>query len=110
MPNPRHPLSNLWRLRQYLRPYAWQYVRLILAGCGSTGVAIVIPVLVQDVIDGPVAHHQPGGLWSLGALAFAFGIAEAGLIFYRRWANSTSALGLETVLRNDIYAHLQGCR
>src|SRR3954468_8390567 len=100
-------MRNLWRTRGYLRPYYGQYVRLILAGAGSTAVAIAIPLIAQRVVDGPVARHETAGLWALGALALAFGLTEAALNFYRRWAQSGSALGMETVLRNDLYAHLQ---
>jgi ATP-binding cassette, subfamily B, bacterial len=103
----RQQLRNLWRIRGYLKPYRWQYVRLVLAGMASTGVALAIPLIAQDVVDGPVAHHETKGLWALGALALAFGMAEALLNFYRRWAQSGSALGMETTLRNDLYAHLQ---
>jgi ATP-binding cassette, subfamily B, bacterial len=103
----RHPLSNLWRLRHYLYPYRWQYVWLILAGCAATGLAIAIPLLVQRVIDGPVSNGDTVGLWLLGLLALAFGLAEALLNFYRRWVSSGSALGLETALRDDVYRHLQ---
>jgi ATP-binding cassette subfamily B protein len=100
-------MRNLWRTRSYLRPYFGQYVRLILTGAASTGVAIAIPLIAQRVVDGPVARHETTGLWVLGGLALAFGLAEAALNFYRRWAQSSSALGMETVLRNDLYAHLQ---
>jgi len=103
----RHPLLNLWRTRDYLRPYRWLYVLLIASGLGATGLGIAIPLIVQRVIDGPVLHGQASGLWTLGALALVFGLIEAGLVFYRRWASSASALGMESSLRSDLYRHLQ---
>jgi ATP-binding cassette, subfamily B, bacterial len=107
VPANRQPLRNLWRTRHYLRPYRWLYVWLILAGCAATGLAIAIPLIAQRVIDGPVQRGESGGLWLLGLLALGFGILEAALIFYRRWVSSAAALGMETALRGDIYAHLQ---
>ena len=103
-------MHNLWRIRGYVRPYAWQYFWVTLAGCAATGVAIAIPLLAQRVVDGPVANRDPAGLWLIGALALAFGLAEALLNFYRRWAQSGSALGMETTLRNDLYRICSGCR
>ena len=100
-------MRNLWRSRTYLRPYYGQYVRLILAGAAATGVSIAIPYLAQRVVDGPIAAHDSSGLWLLGGLALAFGLMESTLNFYRRWAQAGSALGMETTLRNDLYAHLQ---
>ena len=40
-------------------------------------------------------------------LALLFGLAEAVLIFIRRWVQSSTSLGIESAIRNDIYAHLQ---
>jgi ATP-binding cassette subfamily B protein len=100
-------MRSLWRSRIYLRPYYGQYIRLILAGAAATGVSIAIPYLAQHVVDGPVARHDSSGLWLLGGLALAFGLMESTLNFYRRWAQAGSALGMETKLRDDMYAHLQ---
>jgi ATP-binding cassette, subfamily B, bacterial len=100
-------MRNLWRSRIYLRPYYGQYIRLILAGTAATGVSIAIPYLAQHVVDGPIARRDASGLWLLGGLALAFGLMESTLNFYRRWAQAGSALGMETTLRDDLYAHLQ---
>jgi ATP-binding cassette, subfamily B, bacterial len=97
----------LWRIRGYVRPYAWQYLWLIVAGAAGTGVSIVIPLIAKGVVDGPVKHRDPEGLLQLGGLALTFGLVEALLIFYRRWVQSSTALGMETTIRNDLYAHLQ---
>ncbi len=85
----------------------WQTFWSILAGLAATGVSIAIPLLAQRVVDGPVRHRDTAGLWELGGLALAFGVLEALLNFYRRWTQSSYALGMETALRNDLYAHLQ---
>jgi ATP-binding cassette subfamily B protein len=103
----RPQLANLIRLRSYLRPYARDYVLMILAGCGATGLGIAIPLLIQRVIDGPVARRDTAGLWVLGGLALLFGMLEAALNFYRRWSQMAVALAMETKLRDDLYRHLQ---
>ncbi|MGK5742728.1 ABC transporter ATP-binding protein [Micromonospora sp. URMC 103] len=102
-----HPVHNLWRLRRYLRPYAAQFGWLLLAALAGTGASIAVPVVVQRVVDGPVARRDPAGLLHLGALALLLGLAEAVLIFVRRWVQSSSAVGMEAALRADVYAHLQ---
>jgi ATP-binding cassette subfamily B protein len=91
-----------------MRPYAMQFALLTLAGIATTGLSIAIPLIVQRVVDGPVKRGESGGLISLGLLALAFGLVEALLIFIRRWVQSSNALGMETAMRNDLYAHLQG--
>ncbi|WP_433649093.1 ABC transporter ATP-binding protein [Micromonospora zamorensis] len=102
-----HPVHNLWRLRPYLRPYAAEFAWLLLAGLAGTAAGIAVPLVVQRVVDGPVARHEPAGLLQLGGLALVLGVAEAVLIFIRRWVQSSSAVGMEAALRADVYAHLQ---
>lgn len=94
-------------MRGYLRPYVSHMVWMLLAAAGATAASIVIPLVVQRVVDGPVTHHQTSGLIELGGLALLLGLFEALLIFIRRWTQSISALGMEATQRNDLYAHLQ---
>jgi ATP-binding cassette, subfamily B, bacterial len=98
---------NLWRLRRYVRPYAGQLGWLLIAAFAATGASLAVPLVIRQVIDGPIAGRDPGGLFRLGALALLFGLTEAMLIFIRRWVQSSTALGIEYAIRNDIYAHLQ---
>ena len=108
LPSPsRRPMHNLWRIRPYLRPYQGQMVWMIAAAGAATGASIIVPLVVQRVVDGPVRHHDPGGVLALGVLALTLGLVEALLIFIRRWVQVSAALGMETALRNDLYAHLQ---
>ena len=100
-------LNNLWRFRHYLRPYYGLTVWLLVAAAVSTGASIVIPLVVQHVIDGPVVHHDTMGLVWMGVLALVLGLFEAVLNLIRRWAQAVSSIGIETSLRQDIYAHLQ---
>ncbi|MFF0720638.1 ABC transporter ATP-binding protein [Micromonospora sp. NPDC003816] len=103
----RHPLRNLWRLRRYLRPHATEFAWLMLAGLAATGAGIAVPLVAQRVVDGPVAAQDLPGLLRLGALALALGLAEAVLIFIRRWVQSSSSVAMEATIRADVYAHLQ---
>ncbi|MET7373512.1 ABC transporter ATP-binding protein [Micromonospora arida] len=102
-----HPVHNLWRLRPYLRPYAAEFAWLLVAGLAGTAAGIAVPLVVQRVVDGPVARHETAGLLQLGGLALLLGVVEAVLIFIRRWVQSSSAVGMEAALRADVYAHLQ---
>ena len=42
-----------------------------------------------------------------GSIALGLGVLEALLIFLRRWSQIKPVLGLETAIRDDVYAHLQ---
>lgn len=67
----------------------------------------LIPLVIGRVVDGPIRHHDTSGLVALSGLALLFGIAEAALFFARRRAMAIAALGVETDLRRDLFAHLQ---
>jgi ATP-binding cassette subfamily B protein len=73
----------------------------------AVGASLFIPVVTQHVVDGPVRHGNTTGLYELGLLALLLGVAEAALVFVRRWVQSYAALGMETRLRDDLYTHLQ---
>jgi ATP-binding cassette, subfamily B, bacterial len=94
-------------MRSYLRPYVAHMVWMLIAAAGATAASIVVPLVVQGVVDGPVRHHKSGGLLELGALALLLGLIEAVMIFIRRWTQTTCALGMEATQRNELYAHLQ---
>ena len=103
----RSSLHSLWRIRSYVRPYAGQMVLMTVTAGIAVGASIVVPLITRSVVDGPIADGDRGGLIPLGLLALLLGVLEAALVFVRRWVQSYAALGMETAIRNDLYAHLQ---
>ncbi|HEU0132882.1 MAG TPA: ABC transporter ATP-binding protein [Mycobacteriales bacterium] len=106
MPSTRR-FHSLWRVRTYVRPYLGQMVLMTVLAFVGIGAGILIPLVTKSVIDGPVRHGQHARLLPLGLLALGLGVVEAFLAFLRRWIQSYFALGIETHVRDDLYAHLQ---
>nr|WP_230462260.1 ABC transporter ATP-binding protein [Micromonospora sp. CP22] len=79
----------------------------MLAGLTSTAAGLAVPLVAQRVVDGPVARRDLTGLFLLAGLALLLGLAEAVLIFIRRWMQSSSSVAMEAAIRTDVYAHLQ---
>ena len=104
---PPGALSSLWRMRSFVRPYLAQVAFMVLAALLMVGAAIVIPLVVRQVVDGPLSHGDRGALLPLALLALALGTVEAGLAFVRRWVQTTSTLGMERDVRDLLYGHLQ---
>jgi ATP-binding cassette, subfamily B, bacterial len=100
-------LVTLLRLRHWARPHRGAIAFMLAAACGAMLAGAVVPLIVGRVVDGPIRHHDTAGLWALSGLALALGFAEAGLFFARRRAMAVAALGVETDLRRDLFAHLQ---
>lgn len=105
-PEPEAGIRDLLRLRPYLRPYRVQLSLMAFAAFGGVLMTIVIPLVTKHMIDGPIAHHETGPVVPLGLLALSLGCLEAFLIWIRRWAQSSSVLGLETTMRHDLYTKL----
>jgi ATP-binding cassette subfamily B protein len=80
---------------------------MIATACGAMLAQALIPLVTGRIVDGPIRHHDPAAIWPLAGLALAFGLAEAVLFFLRRYAMALAALGIETDMRRDLFAHLQ---
>ena len=100
-------MLDLLRLLHYLRPYRVRWIAMIDAAVVGLVATVAIPLVTKAVIDGPVRHHDPHGLWVLGSAALAVGVAEALLWFIRRWLVSRATMGVEADIRKDLYARLQ---
>jgi ATP-binding cassette subfamily B protein len=94
-------------MKSYLRPYVTRLVFIWLAAIVGIGAGIALPLIIERVIDGPIAQGDSDGLLPLGLLAIGVGVIEALLILLRRWAQVKPVLGLETAIRDDLYKHLQ---
>jgi ATP-binding cassette subfamily B protein len=103
----RSRVASLLRFRPYLRPHLWRFILMIIFAVAGVGASIVVPLVTRAVIDGPVAHSDHQGLYTLGVAALAIGVIEALVVFGRRWIVSKGTLGTETSVRTDLYAKLQ---
>ncbi|SHH26026.1 ATP-binding cassette, subfamily B [Jatrophihabitans endophyticus] len=100
-------LHTLLRLRRWARPHRRAITVMFVAATGAMLSQAVIPLVTGAVVDGPIRERDTAGLWALSGLALLFGVAESALFFVRRWAMASAALGVETDLRRDLFAHVQ---
>src|SRR4051794_6336012 len=105
--HPPASVKSLWRLRSYLRPHLVTLSIMLATSMAGVGVSILIPLRIKALIDGPIAHHDKGGVLPLGLTVIALGVLEAVLIWWRRWTQSKAVLSVETALRRDLYDRLQ---
>ena len=101
-------LLALRRYLPYLRPYVGLVVVFGLAQLGSLASAASIPKVIQLIIDGPITHHQLDRLTQMAGLLVLIGLLEFAFIYLRRNYSGVVSLRMETDLRDDFYAHLQG--
>ncbi|WP_232319994.1 ABC transporter ATP-binding protein [Herbidospora daliensis] len=98
---------SLWRLKSYLRPFATVVIVSWIAAVAGIAAGLAIPLVGKEIIDGPIARGDLAALIPLGLLALALGVVEAVMTWFRRWTQGVAVFGVETALRDDIYAHLQ---
>jgi ATP-binding cassette subfamily B protein len=108
-PSPRCPrrMQNLLRLRPYLRPHVIGLVTMFFVTAVGVGVALATPLAIRAVIDGPVNRKDMNALLPLAFLIIVLGVAEALLVFCRRWFQAAAVSGFEAAVRDDLYVKLQ---
>ncbi|TXS38141.1 ABC transporter ATP-binding protein [Streptomyces sp. OR43] len=106
-PKDRSAAQSLLRLWPYVKPVRNRMAGAALIAIVASCIGLVIPLVLKWIVDGPVAHQDPGGVW-LGALfLLLLGIAEAVLFGVRRWMVARPLAGVEASMRADLYRHLQ---
>ncbi len=68
---------------------------------------LAIPLLIQRIVDGPIAHGNRRELVLLSVGVLALGVVEAGLVYLRRQLVARPTTDIEKRLRADLYHHLQ---
>lgn len=100
-------MQSLLRLWPYVKPVRTRLFGAALIAIVASCLGLVIPLVLKWIVDGPVAHQDPGGVW-LGALfLLLLGITEAVLFGVRRWMVARPLAGVEASMRADLYRHLQ---
>ncbi|MGE3537018.1 MAG: ABC transporter ATP-binding protein [Candidatus Tectimicrobiota bacterium] len=104
---PRLTWLLLKRVLSYARPYRWLIVGMLLAIVASTGLGLLRPLILRDLIDRTLPNRDLARLHLL-ALALIGIPTVSGLIgVYERRLNASIGEGVIYDLRLALYAHLQ---
>jgi len=103
----RSRFAALWWLRSYLKPWSRQVAVMFVAALVGVAASTLVPLVIEAIVDGPIKRGERSQLLPLFLAVLGLGIAEAGLIAYRRWLQSIAVLSVERTMRDDLYAHLQ---
>ena len=82
-------------------------VVMLLAAAGMVAASTAIPLVLKEIVNGPIKRGDKAELVPMFLLALGLGIAEVVLIFVRRYVQSIAVLKVEADLRDRFYAHLQ---
>ena len=106
-PNKSTTLRVLFRLAPYVRPVRWPLIGAAAATMLAMTCGLVIPLVTQRILDGPVATHNLAALpWLIGVVLL-LGTIEAVSFFIRRKLIARPTTQIEARMRADLYRHLQ---
>ncbi|MFG2718244.1 ABC transporter transmembrane domain-containing protein [Streptomyces sp. NPDC048416] len=98
---------SLLRLWPYVRPVRTRLFSAAVVAVIASCLGLVIPLVLKWIVDGPVADHDPGGVWLGAAYLLLLGLAEAALFGFRRWLVARPLARVEADMRADLYRHVQ---
>jgi ATP-binding cassette, subfamily B, bacterial len=98
---------SLLRIWPYARPIRWYLAGSTFCALVASLAGLVIPLVLKQIVDGPVGHHDTAGLWGPTALLLVLGLAEALFFGLRRRLVARPLSEVERTMRSDLYARLQ---
>jgi len=100
-------IRSLRRLLPYARPALPALIGSALTAMVAMLCGLLFPLVIQLIIDGPIASGDLAGLWPPAGLLLALGVLEAGLFWVRRMLSARPTMRIEAAMRAAIYDHLQ---
>src|SRR4030066_2065487 len=100
-------MRSLFRLHIYLRPY-WRQVTISLTLLlVLTGLNLVIPSIIRQVIDVGLRQADVSFLIRAALVLLGIGVANSILNYFQRYLNEWIASHIGYDLRNRLYDHIQ---
>jgi ATP-binding cassette subfamily B multidrug efflux pump len=100
-------MRHLLRLRVYLRPYWKQISASLLLLLSLTGLNLVIPEIIQRVIDVGLKQSDVSYLINSALILLGIGIFKSIFTYYQRYLGEWIASNIGYDLRNRLYNHIQ---
>ena len=104
---PQVTWALLRRVFQYAMPYRGQIAAMLTIILLSTGLSLLTPLIMRDLIDHTIPSGDVPRLIGLAAALLALPILGSGLAVFNRWFNSRVGEGVTFDLRVALYARLQ---
>jgi ATP-binding cassette subfamily B protein len=100
-------LRSLARLLPIARPVLPRLVLGAVSALGASVLALAIPLVLEQLVAGPIGSGDPTQLAWGAVLILGLGLAEAGMVWLRRWFVLAPATRVEYDLRQSFYSRLQ---
>ncbi|HTL40986.1 MAG TPA: ABC transporter ATP-binding protein [Pseudolysinimonas sp.] len=100
-------IRTMLRILPFARPALRSIILGMVAALGAALVSLAIPIVLQNLVDGPLSTGDGSQIWPAALIVLVLGVLEAALIAARRWFVLTPGTHVEAAIRNTLYAKLQ---
>jgi len=100
-------MKNLLRVSIFLKPYRLQVTTSLVILLTLTGLNLLVPRIIQSVVDDGLVGGQTNNLIHSALLLFALGLGSAILNLLHRYISEWIAVAVGYDLRNRMYDHIQ---
>ena len=100
-------MKSLIKLRNYLKPYLWQLILNITFLLIITGLSLIIPQILQGVIDQGLKAGETGFLIRSALILLGIGIVTASFNLGQRYLTEWIGAHVGYDLRNAMYDRIQ---
>lgn len=94
-----------WMLGHFLRPYLGQIIIVFALLIGVSALSLILPYLIQQAVDGPIAEGDLSGLIPYGILYFGTIIVLFALRFAHTYLLQTVGQNALVDLRQTLFEH-----
>lgn len=100
-------MKNLIRIAPFLKPYTWQIAVTLITLLTLTGMNLLVPRIIQNVIDDGLMGGDTTFLVRSSLLLLGLGLGSALLSLVNRYSAEWVAAHVGFDLRNRMYDHIQ---
>ncbi|GAB4504764.1 MAG: ABC transporter ATP-binding protein [Anaerolineales bacterium] len=100
-------MTHLLKLRSFLKPYLLQIFLSLLGLAALTGLSLLVPRIIQQVIDQGLTSGQTTVLVRSALLLLGLGLLTAALNGFQRYISEWIGSHIGYDLRNRLYDHIQ---
>ncbi len=100
-------IRSLMRLLPFARPALPALIGSAITAAVAMFCGLAFPLVIRQIIDGPITDRDMAALWPLAGLLLGLGIVEAALFWVRRMLSARPTMRVEATMRMAIYDHLQ---
>ena len=98
---------TILRILPWVRPALPRIILGMVAALLAGLVSLGIPIVLQNLVDGPLASGDGAQIWPAALVVLLLGVLEAAFIAARRFFVLTPGTHVEAAIRNTLYAKLQ---